>query len=102
MAGGVQQLYLVYGGALVGAAGNDDADPRRLGVRGIFDSYETAYEEWKSASFRTGSYRLRAVLGLGLFLLLVLAAPGWARMPDGMMLEYQILRRGKDIGRHRV
>ncbi len=53
MTGVTQQLYLVYGGELVDPAGNAYADPSRLDMRGIFDSYEAAYEEWKSASFRT-------------------------------------------------
>ncbi|MFQ5784301.1 MAG: DUF4170 domain-containing protein [Alphaproteobacteria bacterium] len=47
-----QQLYLVYGGELVDPAGNAYAEPARLDVRGIFDSYEVAYEEWKAASFQ--------------------------------------------------
>ena len=42
------------------------------------------------------------MLGLGLLLALVVVAQGWARVPDGHVLEYQVMRRGKEIGRHRV
>ncbi|MFQ5958630.1 MAG: DUF6134 family protein [Alphaproteobacteria bacterium] len=42
------------------------------------------------------------MLGFGVLLSLVVAAQGWARVPDGTALEYQVLRRGKEIGRHRV
>ncbi len=53
MAEAVQELYLVYGGQLVDAKGDDYADPGGLDVRGVFEGYETAYEEWKRASFQT-------------------------------------------------
>ena len=52
MTGYTQQLYLVYGGELVDPAGNEYADPGRLDIRGIFDSYEAAYKIWKGASFQ--------------------------------------------------
>ena len=52
MAGPTQQLYLVYGGDLVDPTGNAYADPATLDVRGIFQSYEDAYEAWQSASFQ--------------------------------------------------
>ena len=48
----VQQLYLVYGGELVDPTGTAYAAPEALDVRGIFDSYEAAYEAWQRASFQ--------------------------------------------------
>ena len=52
MAGQSQQLYLVYGGELIDPTGNAYADPASLDIRGIFQSYEAAYEAWQSASFQ--------------------------------------------------
>ena len=48
-----QQLFLVYGGELVDPTSDVYAEPGNLDVRGIFDSYETAYEAWQRASFRS-------------------------------------------------
>ncbi len=53
MAEQTQQLYLVYGGELVDPAGDVYAEPQRLDIRGIFDSYEAAYAAWKRASFES-------------------------------------------------
>ena len=47
-----QQLFLVYGGALLDPTGDVYAEPGNLDVCGIFDSYETAYEVWQRASYR--------------------------------------------------
>lgn len=52
MTGPTQQLFLVYGGELIDPTGNAYADPADLDIRGIFDSYEAAYEAWQSASFQ--------------------------------------------------
>ena len=52
MTGPTQQLFLVYGGELIDPTGNAYADPAVLDIRGIFDSYEAAYEAWQSASFQ--------------------------------------------------
>ncbi len=52
MTGSTQQLFLVYGGELVDPTGNAYADPAGLDIRGIFESYEAAYEAWQSASFQ--------------------------------------------------
>lgn len=52
MSNAAQQLYLVYGGELVDPASNVYADPENLDIRGIFDSYEAAYEAWQRASFQ--------------------------------------------------
>ena len=48
-----QQLFLVYGGALVDPTSDVYAEPGNLDVCGIFDSYEAAYEVWQRASFRS-------------------------------------------------
>ncbi len=48
-----QQLFLVYGGELVDPTSDVYAEPGNLDVRGIFDSYETAYEAWQRASYRS-------------------------------------------------
>ena len=52
MTGQPQQLYLVYGGELVDPTGDAYADPAKLEIRGIFQSYDEAYEAWPSASFK--------------------------------------------------
>ena len=52
MADPTQQLYLVYGGELVDPTGDAYADPAKLEIRGIFQSYAEAYEAWQSASFQ--------------------------------------------------
>lgn len=52
MAGPTQQLFLVYGGELIDPTGNSYADPASLDIRGIFESYEDAYEAWRNASFQ--------------------------------------------------
>ena len=52
MAGTTQQLFLVYGGELVDPTGNVYNDPGGLDIRGIFESYESAYEAWQQASFQ--------------------------------------------------
>ena len=52
MTGLTQQLFLVYGGELIDPTANAYADPADLDIRGIFDSYEAAYEAWQSASFQ--------------------------------------------------
>lgn len=52
MAGTTQQLFLVYGGELVDPTGNVYAAPKDLDIRGIFESYEDAYEAWQGASFK--------------------------------------------------
>ena len=52
MAAATQQLFLVYGGELVDPMGNVYNDPGSLDIRGIFESYETAYEAWQKASFQ--------------------------------------------------
>ena len=48
-----QQLFLVYGGALLDPTSDVYAEPGNLDVCGIFDSYEAAYEAWQRASFRS-------------------------------------------------
>ncbi len=48
-----QQLFLVYGGALLDPTSDVYAEPGTLDVCGIFDSYEAAYEAWQRASFRS-------------------------------------------------
>ena len=52
MSAPTQQLFLVYGGELIDPMGNAYADPAKLDIRGIFESYEEAYEAWQSASFQ--------------------------------------------------
>ena len=52
MTGQTQQLFLVYGGELIDPTGNAYAEPADLDIRGIFQSYEEAYEEWQRASFQ--------------------------------------------------
>ena len=52
MTGPTQQLFLVYGGELIDPTGNAYANPAELDIRGIFDSYEAAYEAWQRASFQ--------------------------------------------------
>ena len=52
MAGTTQQLFLVYGGELVDPTGTVYNDPEGLDIRGIFESYESAYEAWQQASFQ--------------------------------------------------
>lgn len=52
MAATTQQLFLVYGGELVDPTSNAYSDPGGLDIRGIFESYEAAYEVWQSASFQ--------------------------------------------------
>ena len=51
MAVGARSLYLVYGGELVDPAGTAYVEPCGLDIRGSFESYEDAYEEWRRASF---------------------------------------------------
>lgn len=53
MAATTQQLFLVYGGELLDPTSNAYGDPAGLDIRGIFESYEAAYEVWQSASFQT-------------------------------------------------
>ena len=52
MTGHTQQLYLVFGGALVDPTGDEYGDPNHLDIRGIFDTYDAAHEEWTRASFQ--------------------------------------------------
>ena len=52
MAATTQQLFLVYGGELFDPTGNVYRDPGGLDIRGIFESYEAAYEAWQKASFQ--------------------------------------------------
>ena len=52
MTGPTQQLFLVYGGELIDPTGNAYASSAELDIRGIFDSYEAAYEAWQRASFQ--------------------------------------------------
>ena len=47
-----QQLFLVYGGELVDPTSTAYSSPADLDIRGIFESYEAAYEAWQSASFQ--------------------------------------------------
>ena len=52
MAATTQQLFLVYGGELVDPTGTVYSDPGELDIRGIYESYEVAYEAWQQASFQ--------------------------------------------------
>ena len=52
MAAATQQLFLVYGGELIDPTGNVYSDPGGLDIRGIFESYEAAYEAWQQVSFQ--------------------------------------------------
>lgn len=47
-----KKLYIVFGGELVDPRGADFRDPRKLDVRGIFDSYDDAVKAWRAASFQ--------------------------------------------------
>ena len=47
-----QQLFLVYGGALLDPTSEVYAEPGNLDFCGIFDSYEAAYAAWQQASFQ--------------------------------------------------
>jgi len=45
-----QDLYLVFGGALLDPRENVLADPTRVDVAGIFPTYEDALKAWRSRS----------------------------------------------------
>ncbi len=45
-----QPLYLVFGGRVEDPQGETFVDLPSLDVRGMFDSYEAAYDAWRSAS----------------------------------------------------
>lgn len=47
-----QPLYLVYGGRIEDPRGARFVDLPSLDVRGIFGSYEDAYDAWRGASQR--------------------------------------------------
>lgn len=49
----MQQLFLVYGGELIDPMDNAYADPAKLDICGIFQSYEEAYAVWQNASFQS-------------------------------------------------
>ncbi len=48
-----QRLHLVFGGELVDPAKNVFKDVNDLHIVGIFPSYDTAYNAWKSEAQRT-------------------------------------------------
>jgi hypothetical protein len=47
-----QKLFIVFGGELVDPRSGAYKEPRKLDVRGIFDSYEEALKAWRAASFK--------------------------------------------------
>lgn len=48
-----QRLHLVFGGELVDPSKTTFSDVDNLDIVGIFPSYQTAYDAWKSAAQRT-------------------------------------------------
>ena len=48
-----QRLHLVFGGELVDPTKNVFRDTDAIDVVGIFPSYDSAYDAWKSAAQRT-------------------------------------------------
>lgn len=50
--GSSQHLYLVFGGEVLDPTRDDFKNPRKLDIRGIFDSYEDALKAWRAASFQ--------------------------------------------------
>ena len=48
-----QRLHLVFGGELIDPSKNAFKDVDAIDIVGMFPSYETAYNAWKSAAQRT-------------------------------------------------
>src|SRR5690606_36314527 len=48
-----QPLFLVMGGEVTDPRGSRFVDPRRIDVRGVFGSYEEAFDVWRGAAQET-------------------------------------------------
>ncbi len=48
-----QRLHLVFGGELIEPSKNTFKDPDDIHIVGIFPTYESAYNAWKSEAQRT-------------------------------------------------
>ena len=48
-----QELYLVLGGHVTDPQGSEFSDPATLDLRGVYASYATAFEAWRSAAQAT-------------------------------------------------
>lgn len=45
-----QPLFIVFGGRVADPDGTDFADLKALDIRGIFATYDAAYQAWRGAS----------------------------------------------------
>ena len=48
-----QELYLVLGGHVTDPQGSEFCDPAALDLRGVYASYDSAFEAWRSAAQAT-------------------------------------------------
>jgi len=48
-----QQLYLVLGGRVTDPQGAEFSDPAALDLRGVYPTYDKAFEAWRSAAQAT-------------------------------------------------